>query len=288
MNYGVWKSTNNYTNIQYDVYNSTKEVLKTFHSAHEDKLQNQLTCQGSFFSSVSKFALLQLNVAWSNVRSKLPKNIYNFSIRYINNSLPTRKNLSKWGISPNSGCTFCLSPESLLHVVAGCQSYLERSTWRHNSVLDFLAQTLQSVHGYNLFADLPGFMSPSVITGDSFRPDLLLACSNNSILYVVELTVGYESNLESNIKRKRDKYQELMKEQRKYFNNVKFINISVSCLGVFAKESSSFLKMLDDIKFDDKYKMFCVKKMMTIAIRTSYYIFCCRNKEWENPELLAF
>ena len=40
----LWKSTNNNTNIQYDVYNLTKEVLKTFHSAHEDKLQNQLTC----------------------------------------------------------------------------------------------------------------------------------------------------------------------------------------------------------------------------------------------------
>ena len=79
-----------------------------------------------------------------------------------------------------------------------------------------------------------------------------------------------------------------MKEQRKHFNDVKFVNISISCLGVFAKESSSFLKMLDDIKFDDNYKMFCVKKMMTIAIRTSYYIFCCRNKEWENSELFAF
>ena len=105
---------------------------------------------------------------------------------------------------------------------------------------------------------------------------------------MVELTVGYESNLESNIKRKRNKYQELMKEQRKHFNDVKFINISICCLRVFAKESSSFLKMLDDIKFDDKYKMFCVKKMMTIAIRTSYYILWCRNKEWENPELLTF
>jgi hypothetical protein len=26
--------------------------------------------------------------------------------------------------------------------------------------------------------------------------------------------------------------------------------------------------------------------MMTIAIRSTYYIFCCRNKEWENPNLL--
>ena len=159
-----------------------------------------------------------------------PKNIYNFSIRYINNSLPTRKNLSKWGISSNSECAFCLSPESLLHVVAGCQSHLECFTWRHNSVLYFLARTLQSVHGYNLFADLPGFRSPSVITGDSFRPDLLLACLNNSMLYVVELTVGYESNLQSNIKQKKNKYQELMKDQRKHFNDVKLRKISVSYL----------------------------------------------------------
>ena len=284
----LWRSTNNNTNIQYDAYNSTKEALKMFHSIHENKLKNQLTYQGSFFSSVSKFALLQLNMVWSNAHSKLPRNIYNFTIRYINNSLPTRKNLSKWGISSNSECTFCLSPESLLHVVAGCQSYLERFTWRHNSVLNFLAQTLQSVHGYNLFADLPGFKSPSVITGDKFRPDLLLTCSNDSILYVVELTVGYESNLESNVKRKNSKYNELIKEQRKSFINIKFVNISMSCLGVFAKESSSFLKMLHDVGFDEKHKMFCVRKMTTIAIRTSYYIFCCRNKEWENPELLAF
>jgi hypothetical protein len=27
--------------------------------------------------------------------------------------------------------------------------------------------------------------------------------------------------------------------------------------------------------------------MMTIAIRTTYYIFCCRNKEWKNPDLLT-
>ena len=38
----LWKSTNNHTNIQYDSYNSTKEVLKTFHSQQENKLRNRL------------------------------------------------------------------------------------------------------------------------------------------------------------------------------------------------------------------------------------------------------
>ena len=126
----LWKSTNTHTNVQYDAYNSTKEVLKDFRDKHEHKIQNKLTCQGSFFSSVSKFSLSQLNKMWSNAQSKLPKNIYNFTIRYINNSLPTRQNLQRWGISSSSDCTFCLCPESLLHVVAGCQSYLERFTWR--------------------------------------------------------------------------------------------------------------------------------------------------------------
>ena len=186
----LWKSTNTHTNVQYDAYNSTK-VLKDFRDKHEHKIQNKLTCQGSFFSSVSKFSLSQLNKMWSNAQSKLPKNIYNFTIRYINNSLPTRQNLQRWGISSSSDCTFCLCPESLLHVVAGCQSYLERFTWRHNFVLNFLAQSLQFVNGYNLFADVPEFNSPSIISGDVYRRDLLLASSSNSLLYVVELTRAF-------------------------------------------------------------------------------------------------
>ncbi|CAB4016886.1 Hypothetical predicted protein, partial [Paramuricea clavata] len=207
----LWRATSNHTNIQYDAYNSTKEVLKNFRSGHENKLLNQLTSQGSFFCSVTKFALPQLNKVWSIAQSKLPKNIYNFTIRYINNSLPTRKNLNRWAISSNSDCSFCLSPETLLHIVAGCQYYLDRFTWRHNSVLNFLAHTLQTVDGSTLYADLNGFKSPSILTGDTYCPDLLLSCSNGS-LYVVELTTGYETNLKNNVKRKKDKYRELLRQ----------------------------------------------------------------------------
>ena len=57
----LWKSTNTRTNIQYDVYNSAKEVLKDFPSEHEEKLQNQLNCQGLFSPVFPKFSLSQLN-----------------------------------------------------------------------------------------------------------------------------------------------------------------------------------------------------------------------------------
>ena len=282
----LWRATSNHTNIQYDAYNSTKEVLKDFRSGHENKLLNQLTSQGSFFCSVTKFALPELNKVWSIAQSKLPKNIYNFTIRYINNSLPTRKNLNRWAISSNSDCSFCLSAETLLHIVAGCQFYLDRFTWRHNSVLNFLAHTLQTVDGSTLYADLHGFKSPSILTGDTYRPDLLLSCSNG-YLYAVELTTGYETNLKNNVKRKKDKYRELLRQLGKNFNQVKFINLSISSLGIFAEECSTFLDMLESIGLDKIHQMYCVRKMMTIAIRTTYYIFCCRNKEWENPDLLT-
>ena len=131
----LWKLTNSHTNVQYDVYNSTKEVLKDVRSRHENKLQSQLVCQGSFFSHATNFSLAQFNSLWSSAQSKLPKNIFNFTIRYMNNCLPTRKNLTKWGIISCPDCSFCLCPETLMHVVAGCQSYLERFTWQHDSVL---------------------------------------------------------------------------------------------------------------------------------------------------------
>jgi hypothetical protein len=55
-----------------------------------------------------------------------------------------------------------------------------------------------------LYADLPGYISPSVLTGDELRPDLLITLENKCI-YILELTVGFEFNLLANATRKRQK-----------------------------------------------------------------------------------
>ena len=95
-------------------------------------------------------------------------------------------------------------------------------------------------------------------------------------------------NLSNNTNRKKQKYSNLVKELKDDYRSVSFVKISMSCLGVFANESISLLKMLDKIGFETKHQDFCVKRMMTIAIRTTYFIFCTRNKEWENPTLLTY
>ena len=78
---------------------------------------------------------------------------------------------------------------------------------------------------------------------------MLFSCPNGT-LYVVELTVGYESNLHNNAKRKEAKYRELVSQLHETYNQVKFVNLSMSSLGIFAQECSAFLDMLKNVGFD--------------------------------------
>ena len=105
---------------------------------------------------------------------------------------------------------------------------------------------------------------------------------------MLELTVGFESNLQTNATRKRQKYQELNNEQYKKYEKVKFINLSISSLGVFNQSSLDFIEMLKDLKFDERCRKYYTQKIMNTCIRSSYYIFCKRNKEWDNPTLMTF
>ena len=188
-----------------------------------------------------------------------------------------------------SDCSFCLQPESLLHIVAGCKTYLDqgRYTWRHNSTLSFIAQTLQSIKYAKLYADLPCYLSPCTITGDGLRPDIILSTTDN-VLYIVELTAGFETNLHNNARRKELKYCPFLTDLANDYKEIKFINLTISCLGIFGNSSGSFLKLCMERGISNDDLNFIISKISTLIIRSTYYIFCVRNKPWSNPELLSY
>ena len=66
------------------------------------------------------------------------------------------------------------------------------------------------------------------------------------------------------------------------------ILISLSALGVFEKESSAFLKVLNRLDVSENQTKYCIKKIIHICIRSTYHIFCCRSKECINPDLMKF
>ena len=152
-------------------------------------------------------------------------------------------------------------------------------------MLQFIAKRLKSIPDSVLYVDLPGYITPSIISGNSLRPDLLLTVSSKC-LYILELTVGFEANLLNNAIRKTKKYEDLVKRQNHQYDSVKFISLSISTLGVFSLHSTDFLNMLKETGFDDKHVNYIIKTLTIIAIRTTYYVFCKRGKDWDNPELL--
>ena len=84
---------------------------------------------------------------------------------------------------------------------------------------------------------------------------LLLSC----IIYC------FESNLNNNAVRKKEKYLNLINEMSRNYRCVRFVNLSMTSLGVFSDECSTFLEMMDDIGIDKKQQRYIIKKMINIA-----------------------
>ena len=62
-----------------------------------------------------------------------------------------------------------------------------------------------------MYADIPGFLSPYIVTGDHLWPDMLLSIGSATI-YIIELTVGFETNINLNAERKKDNYMQLTQD----------------------------------------------------------------------------
>ena len=217
----LWSSSSVGCNIQYDQFRNTKQVLNAIQNDNEDRIHHELKSQGFILSSILLHASSKTRNLWSKVQRNMPKNIFNFTIKYLNNTLATKKNLFKWSLSSTPTCSFCLQSETLQHIVSSCKSYLDdgRYTWRHNSVLSYLAKSMSSIKNASLYADLPSFPSPSLITGDSLRPDLVFVL-NNTTVYLLELTVGFESNIKVNSERKAAKYHPLLTNLHTEYTNI--------------------------------------------------------------------
>ena len=67
-------------------------------------------------------------------------------------------------------------------------------------------KTIKS-QGLQAFVGIEGYPNPSIITGDEQRPDFAIVKSDNLLL--LELTVGFETNIKKNFNHKAKRYQQL-------------------------------------------------------------------------------
>ena len=114
--------TNYGTNLQYNQFRSTKEIITQYRKNKEDGITTVLTAQSLVIKSKWEHGMKSAGKIWSKSISKLPKNIYNCSIFYVNNSLANASNIPKWGKKTSYLCLHCNKNQTLGHVVAGCET----------------------------------------------------------------------------------------------------------------------------------------------------------------------
>ena len=155
---------------------------------------------------------------------------------------------------------------------------------------------MSSVSNYCIYADLIGFDSPSIMTDTENRPDCILRLTGehgSRELYIIELTVGFETNLQKNALRKKAKYSMLLSHLRQKFDKVFFVNLSLSALGFYGSSCSSFTDMLKHLKFTEEKRYLRVQKNSRDMYSHNLLYFlqakqtmdraCRRNKPWTEP-----
>ena len=73
-----------------------------------------------------------------------------------------------------------------------------------------MAEYLSSMKkDFLVYADIDGFDNLSVVTGHDDRPDMIVLNNSKDEVCVVELTIGFETNVTKNCRRKKARYKDL-------------------------------------------------------------------------------
>ena len=136
--------------------------------------------------------------------------------------------------------------------------------------------------GYELFVDIPEYNTPGNLF-ISQRPDIAFKYGND--IYVVELTVCFGTNFVKSRRFKETRYENLQLNLKNSNHTLKIFYIEFLSLGFCSPSIIELNRLLRKLDVD-------VKRMLEICsevcIRTSYYIFNRRDKDWTKPDLLKY
>ena len=150
-------------------------------------------------------------------------------------TLPHNSNLAKWYGGLHLGiCKLCGHKQTLLYNVE-VSLQLRRYNRRHNQVLVVITAMANShlLDTYRLTADLSDtYNFPSHITPTNLRPDLVLWSDMKKRLYIVELTICFETSFDEAADRKRRHYADLVEDARRQGYHTQILPIQVGSRGI--------------------------------------------------------
>ena len=149
--------------------------------------------------------------------------------------------------------------------------------WRHNNLINYIVQSVDTTK-FKVFADLPehtvdGGTIPADICITPQKPDVVIIDEKSNSIYIFELTVPIEHNVEVRHQEKSDKYAHFAVDIQNM--NTFVIAFEIGSRGFISTRNQSSLQTLHKfIKPTVKLKKF-KQNLSALSIYSSYHIFIC-------------
>ena len=187
-----------------------------------------------------------------------------------------------WKIRDSRNCELCSKPQTQIHFFNNCNFAIsdDRFQWHHNLIFQTILLYLTRTNKYDVFIE--EYRSYAVLFNKSI-PDTFVI--KDKVLYVIELIVCFEANFSKSWNYKITRYKNLSNAVVGNYAMRKLL-LEKSSLGFYLNDTQPFIKFLRELKIDNTEQM--LRKCSKVAIRASFYLYICKNKEWLGPKLLAF
>ena len=195
-----------------------------------------------------------------------------------------------------SVCPLCSNHGTLEHILNFCSVSLTqgRYTWRHNSVLNHIANTIlqNKPPTLEVFCDIAGLdinggtIPPDILT-TQFRPDLVLLNRQEKTICLLELTCSFERNAEAAFIRKSMKYTTLKSDLEDKGYRCFLVPFEVGSRGHIRKSTkSNIFNISSTMKISANFNH-CMRNLSKISLLSSYTIFHAYTQPtWRDPPFL--
>ena len=222
---------------------------------------------------------------WSSTIATLPERVFKFALNSLTDTLPHNANLHLWKKLPSPSCNLCGQRQTLLHILNACPHALEKRRYnaRHDAVLQsiytFLVKHLPPTT--SVTADLcdQQYVFPQHFATTDSRPDITVWDQTNITL--IELTVPFETCMDSAIQRKTHRYQDLLSDCKANGYTADLLTIEVGSRGFLHCSSFDSLYRLVPARRQDQEAL--EAEIIKICVQESYRIWCKRN--WKEADI---
>ena len=201
-------------------------------------------------------------------------------------TLHNNSNLAKWQRGTSSDlCKLCGEKQTLLHVLNNCNVALQlrRYNKRHDKILSIISDMAYShcQDSYCIAVDLEeqDYNFPSHITSTNLRPDLVIWSDQHRRLYIVELTVCFETGFDKAERRKEERYSELAENARRSGYRSTILPIQIGSRGIIDEDGMDKFRTCLRRVTSKKWKEYMIA-ITPAAIEESFAIWCQQNKSY--------